>query len=128
MAKIQTREEVQPGVLAPLLSNQFAVRINGSQLLSMQVTDVSLDVLSKTFTVKIEQPFSLGAEMLQEIESIANSFNVPYSIDFFSGATGVCTSSIQGYCRVMKHTFELDYANAQPAVHILVMKYEKSAV
>lgn len=116
------------GVLHPAMANRFQVRINDRKLITEQVTCVTVDILKEEFKLEVQQPVGLATEMLREISSICNRFNLPFAIDFLDGC-GNTYSSISGFCKVTEHQLVLDYAlNDQIATHHLTFTYVPSAL
>jgi hypothetical protein len=147
MAKITTRpdEEVQAeaglasfglsgvgsGILHPAKANQFRFVIGSARTITMQTTDLKIDMFDSTVTAHVEHPIGLSKELLAEIKAMAGvgSNWIPdlaMAVEFLDGNDGVA-GQIDGFARLISHELILDYSKSGVAIHTLVFKYMPSA-
>ncbi len=118
---------VGPGIPMPQMANKFRIVVGRQEILTLQTTKIKISMKDRLITHWVEQPAGFADEMLRAIDSISNRFNVEFSVDLLDGS-GNTVSSIKGYLKTLSHELQLDYANGEPATHVLVYSYEPTAI
>lgn len=109
------------GIIRPLRSNTFRVLINDDSELALHVINCSFNFAKKEFLLTIRQ--SITKDVIEKIDNICIGIGSS-SIVINALTPEENFFSIQlSTCKVIDHQFELDYANADIAKHILTFKY-----
>ena len=141
MMKIKSREKemaslaeigipgVGSGILHPTMKNRFRFKLTGERynLITMQTTSVSLNMVTQTVVLTVEQPATHAQDMLDMIQDLAGSkFTTSFSIDLMDG-NDTAYGQITGFLHIIDHALEFDYASNGTAEHVITFKYIRSA-
>lgn len=110
------------GILQPLTAFRFRVIFSGSEtlLMTQQVMNCSFNFVENEFRIKLRQPITKG--MISTIDSLCKGYS-SITIDTLDGMNNPLFSICLTHCKLIDHSFKLDYSDASNAVHDLIFKY-----
>ena len=136
MARIMDMEKEFPeininsigeGILMPVLQNRWRVffelaSADDRNLVSRQIVRCSIDYVKKVFRVEIEQDLASGT--LHTIFHDLCSHKIHIHVQALAGDGEPVHSIKLVNCLLEEHSFELDYAESNVAMHNIVFKFE----
>lgn len=122
------------GILMPVLCHRQHWRIifesfvvkDEVNILSAQAVRCNFDYKNKTLDVVIEQSITGEEHIL--IGSLTEKHNFTVRVDMLNGNDGIYHSVACLFCAVDSHSFALDYAKGDTAIHQLKIKYKNLTV